>query len=354
MKNSINYLIVFMVFIIQVLVIPGTDMMEVNEGVLICLGLLGAIIYRPNKFEPLYMVLIFPIFIYIILGLRSYVSGYTMFLIAKFVGFMAIAYIASRCERKYIFISLIATIPIQAIINYSNIIPWKMEYDGINWGSFRNAIRFSTVIYSGLISCVWGWNYYKGVLQRALIGTIAAIGLYMLYFAHSHTIWAILFITAMVLFYNRKYSYIWVCIAIIALLIICSTGLDHNVFSRVGLWKSVLLESVKNEGVFLTGHGIGSWVLLCGEIGFTNCGHPHNQLLSILFETGLTGVFVSAFSIGGIMFLGLTGRISIAGFIGVTLSTLSNSIEYPSVWLMWSLFAGICINTGIKRYSYEY
>lgn len=176
-------------------------------------------------------------------------------------------------------------------------------------------------------------------MRRVLCTVTIMLATYSIFDARSHTILVLAWFALMAL---AIFSQNWtlagffsvlgiVAIAFVLIPDYPAKGLLHG---RGDIWNTAM-NKITESPIF--GHGAGWWKLSSG-----GCGHPHCSLLNLTVDYGLLGSVFAAWLFGVALLFGTSLPVS-AGLLGLGLSTLTNSMRYPEVWLMISVLAGFSL-----------
>jgi len=295
--------------------------------------------------------------------LLGYYWGYTELEAVEYTSLYCLALWASKTSKEKIFKALVIANIIQLAITYYNLIPWIDSFSEFGklytFGSARHTIRYSTVLFAGLIGCMYNFfavRRHKGKtikddLWRSISIMVAIATLLSLYHAYSNTILALTGL--LIIGYGFKklnpvifgfFSY-FLIITICFLLhfkLISLDGFELDA-GRAKYWLAVIQDFYHTDWISkVFGHGIGYWRLYCRNLGLPNLGHPHNEYLLTIYEYGLCGLAVFCF----VILYGLNKCKSnfyvFSGLLLISISLATNSLkEYPEVGLIWAVYLGM-------------
>jgi hypothetical protein len=95
--------------------------------------------------------LLLPAVFVAVMSIGRWVPGYTEYEVLKYVGMAGISMMAMRSNPKLIYWALIATVFLQFFYLFVQF-PWAIDLQApYGYGVFRHKIRFSTVMFAGLM-----------------------------------------------------------------------------------------------------------------------------------------------------------------------------------------------------------
>jgi hypothetical protein len=334
----------------QLFLLNGFDVARVfnNECMLFGICGLALVLWKVN---PAMLFMLLPFCFACIIAPLHWVSGYTAIRLAEILGYTGIMIFVAHSEPKWIFRALIGFVFIQIFYTYFQ--PnWSMQFPKIlnpdnpffinrelySWGLFRNQNKFSLVMYScfviGLVTIPKEKAFWK---MFAILGTIAAFVYSIIPFSNAVVPITILTLSFWLLYkVNWKIACIPIAILVFGVIIFKLHGFEYDIY-RIANIKLCLAHAFDGVDSFFIGHGIGSFKLLIAD------GHPHNELLNILFEQGILGVIVWLVFLSGVLVLSLYNPLFTVGIALFFAATLTNSLRYTDVWFMFSILCGLGI-----------
>jgi hypothetical protein len=293
-------------------------------------------------------VLFVPVAALCLLALPNWVNGYTEFRLAEIVAIWGVCVVCMRCDARPIMLALCLSVVVQAAIMHFGLIHWQLSDLARNdspWGTFRQHIRYSTIMYAGMMGA---WYTFKlGGAWRLLAVAVGVLALGEIVYSNSHTLLFIAWASAFALLYYRRNKVgmllalaVAVGVGSIAVSGVLHVGITHG---RYLIWQAALTHIFDSWKTAIIGHGPGAWYLHTGEYGFNALTHPHSSLLGLLYGFGLVGLLVMVWVICGVFALGSNGGSLAVAFVGLVVSTFTNSFMYPEIYFLVAIFAGLSL-----------
>jgi len=336
-----------LLILVQLPLVPGLDIGDIDRWLITIAGCGAMLLYAiRNKLTPIDYYVLIPAIVLALVSLANHVPGHTEYAVAYNIGLAGIVMVAMRSKIRPVMWALVATVAIQMIFRYTQIIPWSMtgldDKDAL-WGTFRHRIRYSTLIMVGLVGCWYVFEHTRKTKWLAVI--VALAGAAAIALADSNTIQAIVAIGIIIwAFRVNKYLGMSAAFALLAIALQFGNGEWTHTNGRSGIWLSCFTASTDSLKHILIGYGANSWILHTGAIGWQGLGHPHCSLLEFAFNYGLIAAALAALWYIPIVGISLCRLPIAAGLSAILLSTLTNSASYPEVGLLIATFTGLCLN----------
>ena len=273
-----------------------------------------------------------------------WVPGYTIYALSLWLSVMLLAVFVAKCDPEYVSWAFLLIVVVQFFSNYWKLVPWAHDYgDNYQYGTVRHTIRYTTLLYVGVIGCL-ELVVKKDRFKIAMGSIMGAVSLYTIFTIRptSHTIVAITCLTFVVLAirYSKMIVVPYMVICAVVVVYVYFKGdmiLDH---ARNGWWSGTLSECFATIKSMVVGRGFYSFPLTHGESSFCTPWHPHNELINVLYDVGITGTIAILGFVGWITYRLRNSFVRMVGFLGVSGSMLTNSVRYPDMAFIWAFFIG--------------
>jgi hypothetical protein len=289
---------------------------------------------------PKYMwIFIAPWIIAAMLSGLNWRGSYSEHELTVLAGLTLLMIFVSQCKTKWILRAMLISTTIHIGYSYC-IFDWAYQYGSCyNWGLWRNSLRYASWLYAGIVCALAMLETEKKRLWKIFARAIIAVALWQIISCTAVALTGIAVLTVLI-YIGYKTDKMYTIIAFVTLGVAFAVFflLSHNSYShfhpRIILARHTLKLSFDGWNT-LIGHGIGAYQLNVA------C-HPHNQLLDILYNQGIIGVFVALIFFASVIMLSLgSGPVVVIGIIGLAISTCTNSMRYPDVAFCFTLLCGL-------------
>ena len=333
----------------------GYDIAELTAGCTTMAGiavLAWSVLSNPASMQKgMVYFFLYPLYFLIPLQAFRWIPGYTDFEIAKIVGALGIMVLVYHSNPKWVWRILVLFAVFHGILCYTFDFNWLVKHGNKNlafgYGAFRNHIRYSTIVFAGVIAGYQLFKTERGAWK--FFGAASAIfGVVGIFAAYSNIVIIITVLAGLAILLHEGKTKIAFAAAIICIvgILVFYGGKDFWIGNDAGrcqmIWYALhgITDSVTS---FFVGHGAGSWILNVGVFDAKQSGHPHNEALHILYEYGTAGLIVLASYAVLVIYFGSGSFLAQLGFIMVLFSSLGNSLRYPEIVFITAVFAGLCL-----------
>lgn len=328
----------------------GYDPGEFATGIIAMAGCGAFLYYAATK--RLSIVMAFALIPAVYAGARACffpVPGYTMFELARILGFCGLVLLVSTCKPKAVYILLMASGLWAMLSAYGFEMSYEVAKKNWSWGFMRSHIIFGTVVYGGIVGAYKMITTTEGVSKWA--GLIyMCLGTFAIFHSGSDMIMGIMVLSICYGLYEykqKRLALVILALAVVAAVYFRPAGSFGLRDCRTESWGAVCQGILSSPLGAIFGNGLGAWQLHAGVLGVPNLGHPHNELLQIIFEQGIVGALLWVCFAFVVLQVSEDKAIRVA-LILLTFSTLTNSARYP--WVMLPL---ACVYGLAFRYSAE-
>jgi hypothetical protein len=344
-------LLATLALVIQIPLIPLMDLQRTDIHLISMFGIIGVLfLAASNKLTKIDFILCIPAAALCLLSLPNWVNGWTEYQCAFLVGLTCIVLLSMRAKTVWIMRAMAISVIIQSAVHHFSLIPWANHFpfatDDV-WGTFRQHIRYSTIMYAGLVGAWWIAHNRHG-WERGAGWAVGSLACFEIVHSNAHIPLACAAVSLAILIsarYKNRVAYAaWAVLAIgVGYMLwhgVHTLGWTHG---RYPIWPVAAAAICDSWQSIIIGHGAGSWQLWTGAYGLTYLTHPHSSALEMIFCFGFAGFAVTAWAVLGCAVLGMWSPVIMLGFLGLCASTLTNSAMYPEVALLIATFAGQCL-----------
>lgn len=327
------------------------DPMDISCAITAIVGIVAFGIYLIRYIDECYSffaVIVFPILVILLFQIGRWIPGYTDFEIAKIIGFLGLILIVYNSNTKWVYRTLLLVGAYHILVAYSVSFDWGVDgsatTSNLIWGIPRSHIIYGTIVYAGMMAAYKLFMQDNPVWKWASAAYLVA-GVLTIFHLYSNAAIGIMVLSPVILLALNGYRYTALLLFLAG--ICAAMTLDQHGFTvnsqRMIWWNCVIKESVSSIQIFLSGHGAGSWPLYSGLYGENFPGHPHNEVLNILFDYGFIGLlyFLSVFIL--ILFFSKIDPVRGIALLMIVISTGINSARYPFILFLIAVYAGLCL-----------
>jgi hypothetical protein len=290
----------------------------------------------------------------IALSALNWVGGYSIYSIAFFAAVLILPLFLRECKLELLIYAVLAACIFQFFAGEMKLIPWTNDFGGqYSFGSVRHAIRYSTYMLAGVVVSAIAMTFKKYRKDRFMVSLCAiatflsVLQIFNINYA-SQTVQTLFFVFLIVSAFMYTQSFFFFPMLFVIAVTATFTYLANPSLFAVDLprftwWAKAFELSFENVGAVMFGHGVEAWRLICATFQFPP--HPHNEIIHILYEFGIVGVFAALFGVISV-FVEMVKKNILAGFgfAVIVASFLTNSGRYPDMAILASIFAGIGLN----------
>jgi len=285
----------------------------------------------------------------VLVSTANWVSGWSIYWLCYIVGLCGICFIVSSLDSRVVRWVLIGGMISQMYFRYVGIpgMDWEIEIDDHlgGWGTVRHAIRYSTIVFVGILALIKELDTSKRVYIKIACGVLICFGLFSMVGAYSNALIAIMIIilyTYLVKYLGyRKFWSVpipawFALVGVLLFLLLKPNGFELD-SGRIALWSECWHSITESANTFFLGHGTHSYNL------FVNTAHPHNEYLALWYDFGFIGLFFILGIIGLIICMSFGEMWLLMALIGILISFGTNSVRYPDMSILLAILSGLAV-----------
>ena len=273
------------------------------------------------------------------------------------MGGLCVAYIFGKIPVKWVLITFFA-VAVGQVVNNIIVMDWLVRGDNAHyrWGTVRSTIRYGTLLFAGLPFC---W-YLTDSEKRGVKVAGYVLGAWLVYLIGDAGSDMVLFITGLLLIIMAYFKVQNKVMFVGAVAGFAVSAYFAGLFSVDWVRGSMWTRTICYMSWFF-GNGVNAFYLQSGLIGLEGVGHPHNDLLLLLYNYGIVGTLAILVPIVLVVMTAKINKYVFFPFILIVFSGLSNSIIfYPDMYILFAVFLGLmindsknCFNFGISDYLFR-